>query len=112
MQEANVFRNHVLIGTLSKNKENNEYKFIYEKNYLQDKNSVPISVNLPLRYEAFISSILFPFFFNLLSEGQIKDIQCRQLQIDENDHFTRLLKTTQANTIGAITLREKNEKMS
>jgi serine/threonine-protein kinase HipA len=112
MQEANVFRNKILIGVLSKNKEANEYQFIYEKEYIQDNNSVPISVNLPLREKAFISKILFPFFFNLLSEGQIKDIQCRKLQIDENDHFTRLLKTTQANTIGAITLREKHEKMS
>jgi len=112
MQEANVFRNKILIGVLSKNKEVNEYKFIYEKEYLQNNNSIPISVNLPLREEAFISKILFPFFFNLLSEGQIKDIQCRQLQIDENDHFTRLLKTTQKNTIGAITLREKHGKMS
>jgi len=112
MQEANVFRNNIIIGTLSKNKETNEYKFIYKKEYLQDNNSVPISVNLPLRETEFISTILFPFFFNLLSEGQIKDIQCRQLQIDEHDHFKRLLKTTQANTIGAITLREKHEKMS
>jgi serine/threonine-protein kinase HipA len=112
MQEANVFRNKILIGVLSKNKEANEYQFIYEKEYIQDNNSVPISVNLPLREKAFISKILFPFFFNLLSEGQIKNIQCRKLQIDENDHFTRLLETTQANTIGAITLREKHEKMS
>jgi len=102
----------MIIGVLSKNKESDEYKFIYEKQYLQEKNSLPISVNLPLREKAFISNVLFPFFFNLLSEGQIKNIQCRQLQIDENDHFTRLLKTTQENTIGAITLREKNEQMS
>jgi len=109
MQEANVFRNNMIIGVLSKNTKNNEYKFIYKKEYLLQSDSVPISVNLPLREEAFTSNILFPFFFNLLSEGQIKNIQCRQLQIDEDDHFTRLLKTTQKNTIGAITLREKHE---
>jgi len=112
MQEANVFRNNIIIGILSKSTKNNEYKFIYKKKYLLQSDSVPISVNLPLREEAFTSNILFPFFFNLLSEGQIKNIQCRQLQIDEDDHFTRLLKTTQQNTIGAITLREKHEKMS
>ncbi|MBW6488067.1 HipA N-terminal domain-containing protein [Sulfurimonas sp.] len=50
--------------------------------------------------------MLFPFFFNLLSEGNLKSMQCRELKIDEDDNFTRLLKTTQENTIGAITVEE------
>ena len=53
----------------------------------------------------FYSDILFPFFYGLLAEGEEKVLQCRTLKIDENDHFTRLLKTADENTIGAITVR-------
>jgi len=49
--------------------------------------------------------VLFSFFSGLLSEGINKDIQCRLLKIDENDDFTRLLKTAGEDTIGAITVK-------
>lgn len=106
MQQANVYRNKELIGLISKNSIINEYKFTYNKTYLEKENALNISVNLPLQTQPFTSNILFPFFFNLLSEGTGKIIQCRQLKIDEDDHFSRLLKTTEENTIGSITLKE------
>jgi serine/threonine-protein kinase HipA len=68
--------------------------------------ALPISVGLPLRHEEYLSHILFPFFANMLAEGGAKTIQCRALRIDENDLFTRLLKTTASNTIGSITIKE------
>jgi hypothetical protein len=37
----------------------------------------------------------------------MKKQQCEILKIDENDHFTRLLKTAQNDTIGFITLVEE-----
>ena len=48
------------------------------------------------------SKVLFPFFFGLLAEGAQKDRQCRELRIDENDHFTRLLETSAYGAIGAV----------
>jgi len=56
--------------------------------------------------------IFFSFFFNLLAEGTMKEMQCRELKIDPEDHFTRLIKTTEFNTIGSITLKEITHEMS
>ena len=45
-------------------------------------------------------------FFGLLAEGDDKALQCRVLKIDEDDHFTRLLRTCAAETIGGVTVKE------
>jgi len=108
MQKGTVYRNDIEIGVISK--ENNIYKFKYNRKYIDDPRSVSISVNLPLEEENFESAELFSFFANMLAEGNIKDIQCRDLRIDKTDHFTRLLKTTENNTIGSITVREIEDK--
>jgi len=107
MQRAKVFRNNILTGLLTKFNEK-EYSFIYIKDYLERDNAKPISITLPLQKEEFKSEHLFPFFYNLLSEGKLKDIQCKELRIDKSDDFSRLLLTTQENTIGSITI-EKEE---
>jgi HipA-like protein len=102
--EAGVYYNSILAGILSKTGK--KYTFKYEKEYL-DNNSLPaISLTLPKRKEIFESDHLFSFFYGLLAEGENKDLQCRILKIDENDHFSRLIKTAGQETIGAITVRE------
>ncbi|NOQ30712.1 MAG: hypothetical protein GQ570_06280 [Helicobacteraceae bacterium] len=53
-----------------------------------------ISVNFPIQEELLSSKTLFFFFYNMLAEGNIKKAQYRSLKIDENDSFTRLIKTT------------------
>jgi HipA-like protein len=65
-----------------------------------------ISLSFPKQGAAFEAAVLFPFFFGLLAEGDNKAIQCRVLRIDEEDHFTRLLKTCVTETIGGVTVRE------
>lgn len=107
MQQGIVYRNDVPIGQISKN-DTGLYRFIYYESYLDDKNARAISVTLPLQSEPFESETLFSFFFNMLSEGNVKDMQCRSLRIDEEDHFTRLLRTAGQNTIGSITVKEEN----
>lgn len=101
--EVKVIYNGVIAGYLKK--ENGKYFFQYDKSYLSTEYPA-ISLSFPKRSEEFISEILFPFFFGLLAEGDNKTIQCRNLKIDENDHFTRLAKTANENTIGAITIEE------
>lgn len=103
--EARILYNDVLAGYLKK--ENSRYFFRYDERYLSSENP-PISLSFPKRREEFIAEILFPFFYGLLAEGDNKIIQCRTLKIDENDHFTRLIKTASENTIGAITIEEVN----
>ncbi|MDD3476304.1 MAG: HipA N-terminal domain-containing protein [Sulfurimonas sp.] len=105
MQQAQVFRNDILAGLLTK-EDNGTYTFIYDANYLQRDDAKNIAIAFPLQRDPFTSSYLFPFFFNMLSEGGIKKTQCHTLKIDEDDHFTRLIKTAYADTIGSIKIKE------
>jgi serine/threonine-protein kinase HipA len=103
-KKAGVYFNGSLAGYLSK--INNRYAFQYDKNYLADSGNSAISLAFPKRIDPYYSDILFPFFYGLLAEGDNKELQCRILKIDETDHFTRLLKTAEFDTIGGITVRE------
>jgi serine/threonine-protein kinase HipA len=102
-----VYFNDKLAGKLEKSIEG--YKFTYDNNYLLDKSQPSISISFPKSKNEFKSKDLFSFFFGLLAEGVNKDMQCKTLKIDENDHFTRLLKTAGSNTIGAVTIRGIDE---
>jgi len=102
--KAEVYYNNSLAGTLLK--ENGKYFFQYSDEYLRDDKKPSISLSLPKRKEAFVSDFLFPFFFGLLAEGDNKELQCRTLKIDENDNFTRLIKTAGKDTIGGVTVKE------
>ncbi|MDB5051446.1 MAG: hypothetical protein JWO30_4517 [Fibrobacteres bacterium] len=106
-RKARVLNNGRLAGFLSKSKEG--YTFSYTEGYLLDATAPPISLTIPKQAKEHKSELLFPFFFGLLAEGENKKAQCRALKIDERDHFTRLLKTAGAETIGAITVQEDNE---
>lgn len=103
-READIYYNNQLAGRLSK--IDSKYYFQYTEDYLSDDNKPAISLTLPKQKDPFVSEYLFPFFFGLLAEGDNKLIQCRTLMIDENDHFTRFLKTAVNDTIGGITVRE------
>ena len=108
MTRANVYRNEELTGTLTK-EDNNTFSFQYDTNYLKKQDAKNISVNFPLQKEVFRSDNLFAFFFNMLSEGNVKKTQCRNMKIDENDSFTRLLKTAHDDVIGSISVKEIDE---
>ena len=82
------------------------YRFSYASEYLADPKARAVSLTLPLRQEPYESAILFPFFTGLLAEGNLKEMQCRLYKIDSDDDFTRLLKTTRDDVIGAVTLEE------
>ncbi len=101
-----IFKGH-FAGILEKSA--GKYIFTYNKEYYNDPKSRSISLSLPKTPDPYYSDVLFPFFFGLLAEGTIKELQCRILKIDENDHFTRLLKTACADTIGAVTIEEIKE---
>lgn len=105
MRVAEVYTNGVLAGTLSETDEG-KYIFKYDNAYLLDSRNRAISLSLPKRKEAFIADELFPFFYNMLSEGANKALQCMTLKIDENDAFGLLLATADNDTIGAITVKQ------
>lgn len=105
MAKAGVYNNGQLAGYLEK-RGPAEYRFEYEPGYWDNPLRPSISLTLPKTQRIYYSPILFPFFSGLLAEGVNKEIQCRLLKVDENDDFTRLLKTAGADTIGAITVKE------
>lgn len=105
MRAAEVFINEILAGVLTET-DDGKYIFQYDDAYLLDGNNRAISLSFPKRKEAFIAEELFPFFFNMLSEGANKALQCVTLKIDENDAFGLLLATAGNDTIGAITVKK------
>lgn len=104
MRQAIVYRNGVVAGVLIE-KNRNDYVFRYDNNYLMDTDKPAISLTLPKSTHEHKSPYLFPFFFNMLSEGVNRKLQSVQWQIDENDHFGLLLATAGYDTPGAITVK-------
>lgn len=100
-----IYNNGRLAGFLSR--KGDEYIFVYDDAYFNDPAAQPVSLTLPKTRKEYRSMALFPFFYGLLAEGVNKEIQCRKLKIDENDHFTRLLKTAGHDVIGSITVEEE-----
>lgn len=105
MKQARILRKNILAGILTK-KDDGTFSFKYNEAYLEMPEAQNISVNFPLQNEPFESAHLFAFFFNMLSEGNVKTAQCRNMKIDENDSFTRLLKTAKDDTIGSVSVDE------
>ncbi len=104
-------RNTILVITILDNRrfwyqflktDDGTYVFRYDPLYLVDNTMPEISVTLPKTCAEYRSDHLFPFFFGLLAEGYQKKRQCRELHIDENDDFTRLLETSAYGAIGFI----------
>ncbi len=105
MSRARVYMRGRETGELER-LDDGSYRFAYASAYLASADACPISLTLPLRPEPYLADDLFAFFHGLLSEGSAKDHQCRALKIDPDDAFTRLIKTSHSDTIGAVTVRE------
>lgn len=108
MRKCKVYVNGIEAGILTENDNPREYIFKYDKDYL-DKKLPAISLSMPLRGEEYRSKILFPYFFNLLSEGENRAMQSSHLHIDKDDDFGILLATAQYDTIGAVTVKPFND---
>lgn len=105
MRQAQVFSNGVLAGILTET-DSGKYIFCYDDSFLIDEKQTAISLSFPKSQREFSSETLFPFFYNMLSEGTNKAIQCQTLKIDENDAFGLLLATAHTDTIGAIIVKK------
>ena len=99
-----IYRNGVLSGILSE-ENRNSFVFRYDERYFNDTTKPAISLTLPKSKMEYASQYLFPFFFNMLSEGVNRKLQSVQLKIDEEDNFGLLMATAQYDTIGAITVK-------
>ncbi len=102
-----VYVNHEAAGTIIRN--GTAYIFRYDDEYYNHPHKKAISVTLPKTQQEYHSNILFPFFFNMLSEGVNRKLQCRELKIAENDYFSLLLATGGNEAIGAVSVKPETE---
>lgn len=100
MRECKVYVHDVEAGLLQET-DDREYVFTYHDEYLGD----PVCLAMPLRQKVYRSDHLFPYFFNMLSEGANRQVQSTLLHIDEKDDFGIMLATAQYDTIGAVTVK-------
>lgn len=107
MREAAIYRGGNLAGVLTEESPQ-RYVFRYDDAYFNDSSNPAISLTMPKTQKEYNSKFLFPFFFNMLSEGVNKKLQSTQLKIDEADNFGLLLATAQYDTIGAVTVKPIN----
>ncbi len=104
MRQAEVYRNHELVGYLTEHTRK-KYTFRYDQAWFDNASKPAVSLTLPKTRQEYQSEFLFPFFFNMLSEGVNRRLQSKQLRIDEEDSFGLLLAIAQYDTIGAITIK-------
>jgi len=104
MRWLEVYCNGVLAGTLTE-ENRRSFVFRYDDSYYHDTDKAAVSLTLPKTKQEYHSEYLFPFFFNMLSEGVNKQLQCKILKIDEKDYFGLLMATAQYETVGAVTVK-------
>lgn len=100
MRQCKVYIHDVEAGILMET-DDPEYVFSYKDGYQGD----PVCLSMPVRSEPYHSRHLFPYFFNMLSEGSNRQMQSVLHHIDENDDFGIMLATAQYDTIGSVTVK-------
>ena len=100
MRECKVYVHDAEAGLLQET-DDREYVFTYHDEYQGD----PVCLAMPLRQKVYRSDHLFPYFFNMLSEGANRQVQSTLLHIDEKDDFGIMMATAQYDTIGAVTVK-------
>lgn len=85
--------------------DDGKYVFKYDDAYLTDETLPPVSLTLPKTKHHYESDVLFPCFFNILSEGENRALQSELLHVDAEDDFGIMLETAQFDTIGSITIK-------
>lgn len=103
MRQCEVLLHDKRVGLLTETDERH-FIFAYDEDYANTKESLPISLTLPVRKEAYEAPYLFSVFANMLSEGANRMVQSQLFHIDERDDFGIMLETCQYDTIGAITI--------
>lgn len=104
MRQCKVLVNGNEAGILRED-DNGIYTFSYNDGY----NGRAVCLAMPVKGKTYSSDHLFPFFFNMLSEGTNRKIQSQLLHIDENDDFGIMLATAHSDTLGAVTIKKINE---
>lgn len=101
MRAAKILFKDEEAGELTQN-DDGSFIFQYNSIWVENGRKPSISLTLPKSKEAYSSTFLFPFFYNMLPEGSNKQIICKYHKIDSADYFGLLMITAKTDTIGAI----------
>ena len=104
MRQCDVYVHDRFAGRLTETDSPRSYIFRYDREYVVSGGE-QVCVAMPLRMEEYRSEILFPYFFNMLSEGDNRALQSSLWHTDPEDDFGILLATGQYDTPGAVTVR-------
>ncbi|HAC31938.1 MAG TPA: type II toxin-antitoxin system HipA family toxin [Treponema sp.] len=105
--KLNVFFGNKKAGSLEST-ENRGVIFVYDENYLNDKNSVPLSASLPLQREEFSQKQCIPFFSGLLPEEDSRKKIADYLHISETSTL-KLLEALGGECAGLISILSEDE---
>ena len=106
MRTAEIYYKDLLAGILTETESG--YEFRYNKEYLNNKSSEPVSLTLPLSEKTYQSKFLFPFFDGLIPEGWLLDVALRNSDISSLDRMSLLLLCCK-DCIGAVSVVLVNE---
>lgn len=105
--KLNVFFGNKKAGSLEST-ENRGVIFVYDENYLNDKNSVPLSASLPLQKEEFPQKQCIPFFSGLLPEEDSRKKIADYLHVSETSTL-KLLEALGGECAGVISILSEDE---
>lgn len=88
---AKVFVQNRFAGLITETDEG--YEFAYDQKYLEEENTLAVSLTLPLTGQEYVSNTLFSFFDGLIPEGWLLGVVERNWKIDGRDRFGLLLAT-------------------
>ena len=101
MKQAKVFFQENFSGILTE--DENGYTFVYNLDYLCQKDAKAVSLTLPLSAKPYNSQVLFPFFDGLIPEGWLLDIAEQSWKINSRDRMSLLLACCK-DCIGAVSI--------
>ncbi len=101
IKRGKVYFREIFAGMIEESEEG--YFFKYDNAYLQSKESLPVSLTLPLTEKTYKSNILFPFFDGLIPEGWLLDLASHNWKIDQADRMSLLLLCCR-DCIGAVSI--------
>ena len=108
--KLSVFLGNEKAGSLEST-DNRGVIFIYDTNYLMNKNAVPLSASLPLQSEEFSQKQCIPFFSGLLPEEDSRKKIADYLHISETSTL-KLLEALGGECAGLISILTEGDSLS
>ncbi len=97
----------IRVGEITGN-DHNDARFRYSEDYLNKRDSLPISISLPLRPDAYSPENTRVFFEGLLPEGYTRKTLSESMSINEDDYISLLSKLGKE-CLGAVKISETDE---